>query len=452
MSKLKTIFVCQSCGYTSTNWVGQCPQCQEWNSFMEDVVSPSLNRGKQNIPGSSRMKSTTRSKTVSLSSVSIKPPKRLSTNISEFDRVLGGGFVPGQVVLLSGEPGIGKSTLLTEICRELKDNPILYICGEENIEQIKLRVSRLNYKGDNLSLLPETSIEMIDTAVRESFSDERPKNKRYSLLIIDSIQTLYSNDLGGLPGSLVQVRGCTQLLTNMAKELDIPVVLVGHVTKEGVVAGPKVLEHIVDTVLFLEGDSQHMFRILKTTKNRFGPVSEVGIFEMFSDGIKEVKNPSQVFLEQRMEKSPGSCVGVTMEGYRPILFEVQALTTKTSFGYPKRTASGFNVNRLQVLLAILEKRVGLPTGSYDVYINIAGGFKVNEYASDLAVCLAVVSALKDIPIKSKTAVFGECGLSGEIRKVVHQEKRQKEASRLGFTNVIGYDRCKSILSAIKQAF
>jgi DNA repair protein RadA/Sms len=443
MTKLKTIYVCQRCAYTASQWVGQCPQCGEWNSFVEDVTQVSQ-KTKSGLVRSSGGKNIGSIKPIKLSDISSKPPKRLSSGVSEFDRVLGGGFVPGQVVLLSGEPGIGKSTILTEICKNLKENEVLYVCGEENIDQIKLRVSRMGYNAKNLTMFAETNLEAIDEVIRNS--------KDIKLIIIDSVQTLYSEDLTGIAGSITQVRGCTQVLTNTVKSLGIPMVLVGHVTKEGVVAGPKVLEHIVDTVLYLEGDSQHLYRILRTTKNRFGPVSEVGIFEMGESGMEEVPNPSKLFLEQRLEKSPGSCVTVVMEGYRPILFEIQALTIKTSFGYPKRTASGFNVNRLQVLLATLEKRLGLNLGTYDVYLNVAGGFKVNEYAVDLAVCLAIVSSINNKPLKEKTLAFGECGLNGEVRRVAHQDKRVKEARKLGYLNIISPERVRSISSALKTAF
>jgi len=271
------------------------------------------------------------------------------------------------------------------------------------------------------------------------------------LVIIDSIQTLFSEELLGAPGSLVQVRGCSQLLTNTAKKVGIPVVLVGHVTKEGVVAGPKVLEHIVDTILYLEGDSQHLFRILRTSKNRFGAVSEVGIFEMEEGGIREVKNPSELFLKQRLSNASGSCVTVVMEGYRPLLFEIQALTVPTSFGYPRRTSSGFSNTRLQVLIAILERRAGLNLSNHDVYVNVAGGFKVTEYAVDLAVCLAIASSLKDKPIKDGVVAFGECGLNGEIRKVSHQEKRLGEAKKMGYGEVVSSDYSKNIFEAIKKS-
>ncbi|MFZ2664083.1 MAG: DNA repair protein RadA [Patescibacteria group bacterium] len=436
MSKFKTVYTCKNCGYTSHQWIGQCPSCSEWNSFIEDVVSakePKLGSGLLKSPGH----------VVKLSEVMSTPVKRTSSGIEEFDRVLGGGFVPGQVVLLAGEPGIGKSTILTEISKNLKDVNILYVCGEESVDQVKIRATRMGYTAENLLMLPETNIDLILSTMEQS--------KDVGLVIIDSVQTLSSDELLGSSGSLVQVRGCTQMLTSIAKEIGVPVVLVGHVTKEGVVAGPKVLEHIVDTVLYLEGDSQHLFRILRTNKNRFGPVSEVGIFEMEESGIKEVKNPSDMFLKQRMANSAGSCVTVVMEGYRPLLFEIQALTVKTSFGYPRRTASGFSNTRLQVLIAILERRAGLNLSNYDVYLSVAGGFKVSEYAADLAVCLAIASSVKDVPVKEGVAAFGECGLNGEIRRVVQQDKRSSEATKLGYGNVVSSDNTRSISEAVSKS-
>jgi DNA repair protein RadA/Sms len=439
MPKFKTMYVCNNCGYTTSQWVGQCSECKQWNTFVEDIAMD----GIKGASSKSKIQFDP-AKVVELSKVSTKPVQRLSSNIEEFDRVLGGGFVPGQVILLAGDPGVGKSTLLTQICMKLsKDKKILYVCGEESVDQVKVRTSRMGYKGENLFLISETNVETISQAF-ESMED-------LALVIVDSIQTSYSSEIAGMSGSISQIKGSTQLLTEVAKKTGIPVVLVGHVTKEGTVAGPKILEHIVDTVLQLEGDSQHMYRLLRTSKNRFGPVSEVGIFEMKESGMEEVANPSQMFLEQRLEKSSGSCVTVVMEGYRPLLFEVQALTTKTSFGYPRRTTSGFNNNRLLVLLAILEKRCGLNLSQYDVYVSVAGGFKISEYSADLAVCLAVASSLKDVPVKADTVVFGECGLNGEVRKVSHMEKRAKEANKLGYSNVVGPEKMRSINDAIKSA-
>lgn len=459
--------------------MGQCPNCHEWNTFVETVVARQAPTGKSFGNSMNSTSSTAPIRTASLSALSeviSHAPKRISSNIKEFDRVLGGGFVPGQVTLLAGDPGIGKSTLLTQISKSMTNSKIIYVCGEESVEQIKVRAERMDYSAKNLLVLAETDVDIISASIEneaEKYKTNNAINRAsgakaargakveknvgdakdfpLSLIIIDSIQTLYSQDLTGMAGSVGQVRGSTQKLTNVAKELSIPLILVGHVTKEGTVAGPKVLEHIVDTVLYLEGDSQNLFRILKTTKNRFGPISEVGIFEMSEEGMSEVENPSKIFLDQKLKDANGSCVSVVMEGFRPLLFEIQALTVKTNFGYPKRTASGFNVNRLQVLIAILEKRCGLNLSNYDVYLNVAGGFKISEHACDLAVCLAIASSIKEKSIPSNTAVFGECGLAGEIRQVTHQQIRIKEAKKLGYTNVISPERVRSLREALNLA-
>ncbi len=379
-------------------------------------------------------------KPLKLSEIVSQTPKRVLSGIKEFDRVLGGGFIPGQVVLLAGEPGIGKSTLLTQISQKMPKAKILYVAGEESVEQIKVRAQRMGYSATNLFMLSETNADIISETIESE--------KDLDLVIVDSVQTLYTEELTGMAGSIGQVRGCTQKITNIAKKTSVPLILVGHVTKEGTVAGPKVLEHIVDTVLYLEGDSQHMFRLLKTTKNRFGPVSEVGIFEMMEEGMREVENPSELFLSQKLKNASGSCTTVVMEGYRPVLFEIQALTVKTIFGYPRRTTSGFNTNRLLVLIAILEKRAGINLSNHDVYLNVAGGFKVSENAVDLAVCLAIASSLKDRPIGSKVVAFGECGLAGEIRRVPHMEKRVKEAKKLGYTLVVSPENTPSLKQAM----
>jgi len=405
-------------------------ECGDWNTLAEDTVIPQKKRLTSHI------------KPIPLSKIVPKPPKRLSTMISEFDRVLGGGLVPGQVVLLAGAPGIGKSTLLTQLAKEALKTQIMYVCGEENPEQIKIRADRMTYKAKNLLLLPETNVNSISMTITDT--------KDIGLVIVDSIQTLFSEDFSGIPGSLSQVRGCTQILSNAAKKANIPVILVGHVTKEGVVAGPKVLEHIVDTVLYLEGDSQHMYRVLKTTKNRFGPISEVGIFEMEERGMIEIKNPSELFLSCT-EKTPGSVVTVIMEGYRPILFEIQALTVRTSFGYPRRTASGFNTNRLQVLIAIIEKRTGIALANQDVYLSVAGGYKISEYSADLAVCLAIISSIKNKAVKKGTVAFGECGLGGEVRRVPYMENRSKEARKLGYTHIISPKKTNTLKEAVTNA-
>ncbi|OGC46459.1 DNA repair protein RadA [candidate division WWE3 bacterium RIFCSPHIGHO2_12_FULL_38_15] len=449
MVKFKSVYICQNCEYETSKWVGQCPNCGEWNTMVETAYSKSSTSRNKNASGlgrssSAKFRSATQTKLTPLSQVSLDKTKRLSSSLKEFDRVLGGGFVPGHVVLLAGDPGIGKSTLLTQISSRMKNSKVLYVCGEESAAQIRIRSERMGYSGENLYMLPENNVDEI-CQILESRDD-------IALAIIDSIQTLYSEDLTGMAGSVGQVRGSAQKLTDTAKKTGMPVILVGHVTKEGTVAGPKVLEHIVDTVLYLEGDSQHLFRVLKTTKNRFGPISEAGIFEMQEAGMREVENPSELFLSQKVEAAVGSCVTVVMEGFRPILFEIQALTLITKFGNPRRTASGFSVNRLQVLLAIIEKSLNLNLSSYDVYLNVAGGLKVNEYAADLAVCLAVISSVKNKPLPSNVAAFGECGLLGEIRGVSYQQKREKEAQKLGYAKVINPQNSKTLGQAISQVF
>ena len=437
MPKQRTLYVCQSCGYETSQWIGQCLSCHEWNTLVETVVAKASSSGV-----GKRATSTVTVNPLPLSQVSASSAKRISSGINEFDRVLGGGFVPGQVILLAGEPGVGKSTILTQIARNMEKSMVLYISGEENPEQVKIRADRMNYSAENLLMLTETNVD-IATSVMESRKD-------LGLIIVDSIQTMFSDDLMGIAGSVGQVRGSAQKLTTVAKRMSVPIIIVGHVTKEGTVAGPKVLEHIVDTVLYLEGDTQHMFRVLKTTKNRFGPVSEIGIFEMDEGGMTEVANPSKMFLSQKLEKTAGSCVTVVMEGNRPMLFEIQALTVRTSFGYPRRTTSGFNANRLLVLIAILEKTGGLNLQNHDVYLNVAGGYKVNEYACDLAVCLAIASSLKDKPVPDTVAAFGECGLSGEIRRVSHTERRTKEAKKLGYTDTVSPENVRSVKKAIDR--
>jgi DNA repair protein RadA/Sms len=387
-------------------------------------------------------------KVETLDKVKLSATQRILTGVGEFDRVLGGGFVPGQAVLLAGEPGIGKSTLITQVCKSLDTKSILYMCGEESPGQIKLRAARLGYTGANLSTLQETEVEVVEQ-VLYSNSESTPHGQtcNFDLLVIDSIQTLYTKDLMSSAGSVAQIKECAQRLVRVAKALNICVILVGHVTKEGEIAGPKVLEHVVDTVLYMEGDSQHLYRILRTTKNRFGAVSEVGMFEMVENGIKEVTNPSELFVSRDSSTLIGSCIAVAMEGFRPLLYEIQALAVKTSFGYPKRTASGFNINRLQVLLAVLEKRCAIPCFQYDIYLNIAGGFKINDSASDLAVCLAVASAILEKPLKHTTAVFGEVGLMGEVRVVPHAQKRAHEAKRLGYKPDVTYKYVSDYIKA-----
>lgn len=438
MAKSKTVYICQSCSYQTLRWIGQCPECNSWNTFVEEVVSTSKN--SQTTKSYSNMSV----KMIRLSDVKYEESKRFSSGFSEFDRVLGGGFVSGQVILMAGEPGIGKSTILTQICKNLSKDKILYVCGEENPEQIKLRAERLLVNTNNLYMVCETDVDNIIAAI-----EQNPDTK---LLIVDSMQTVTSQEFMGIAGSVGQVRGCIQKIAEVVKRLNISTIVIGHVTKEGTVAGPKVLEHLVDTVLYLEGDHNHLFRVLKTIKNRFGPVSEIGLFEMSEDGLKEVLNPSEMFLSERSKTSIGSCVSVVMEGFRPLMFEIQALTSKTMFGYPMRKASGFNVNRLQLLIAVLEKKCKIDLSQQDVFINVAGGFKVSEYGVDLAVCLAIISSVNGKNISAETCAFGEVGLLGEIRKVAQMEKRISEAKKLGFKKIITPNDYKNIYELVTEIF
>ena len=437
MAKSKTVYICQSCSYQSIRWTGQCPECNSWNTLVEEVIS-------KTPLGAAKSYSNVNVKLIRLADVKYEESKRFSSGFSEFDRVLGGGFVAGQVILMAGEPGIGKSTILTQICRNLSNDKILYVCGEENPEQIKLRAERLGVNTHNLYMITETDVDIIIAGV-----EQNPDTK---LLIIDSMQTVTSSEFMGIAGSVGQVRGCIQKVAEVVKRLNISTIVIGHVTKEGTVAGPKVLEHLVDTVLYLEGDHNHLFRVLKTIKNRFGPVSEIGLFEMAEEGLREVLNPSELFLSERSKVSVGSCVSVVMEGFRPLMFEIQVLTTKTMFGYPMRKASGFNVNRLQLLIAVLEKKCKIDLSQQDVFVNVAGGFKVSEYGVDLAVCLAIVSSVNNKTITSDLCAFGEVGLLGEIRKVSQMDKRISEAKKLGFKKVVSPNDYKNIADAVSELF
>lgn len=416
----KTAFFCQNCGYESGKWMGQCPACREWNTFAEEIVEKSA--------GAHTVRRET-AEPVRLSSIKSGEESRVSSGCGELDRVLGGGIVPGSLVLVGGDPGIGKSTLLLQVCKNMtqQGRRVLYISGEESLQQIKMRAERIGKIGEELLLLCETNLETIKSAI------QRVKPEA---VVIDSIQTMYNETVGSAPGSVSQVRESTSLLMQIAKGMEITVFIVGHVTKEGVVAGPRVLEHMVDTVLYFEGDRHASYRILRGVKNRFGSTNEIGVFEMRETGLEEVKNPSEFMLDGKPEGASGSIVACSMEGTRPILIEIQALVCRSNMAIPRRTAVGTDYNRVNLLMAVLEKRLGLHLSSYDAYVNIAGGIRMNEPAIDLAVVLALVSSYKDRPIDEKAIAFGEVGLSGEVRGVSMAQQRALEAKKLGFTTVI----------------
>ncbi len=421
MAKIITKYVCQSCGYISPRWVGKCPNCSEWNTFVEEAPSP-LKASRKPSGVASRIDP------VSLDDIEREESPRVSTRIGEFDRVLGGGIVPGSLILLGGDPGIGKSTLMMQLALQLQDSVVLYITGEESTRQIKLRAERLQpVSGKNILLLAETNLDLILDVIERGTPD---------LIIIDSIQTMYRPGLESAPGSVSQVRESTALLLRLAKTRAIPVVVIGHVTKEGVIAGPRVIEHMVDTVLQFEGEAHYSYRVLRALKNRFGSTNEIGIFEMHDSGLREVRNPSEVFLAERSFGSSGSTVVASMEGSRPILIEVQALVTSTNYGMPQRTTTGVDTRRLSLLLAVLEKRVGLGLGTHDVFVNIAGGIKIDEPAVDLGIATSITSSLRDTPVDSGSVAVGEIGLGGEIRTIGQIEKRVQEAAKLGFKRII----------------
>lgn len=417
MPSPQIIFVCANCGEEYLRWQGKCDNCGEWNTLKEFSIP--------NSQFSKSRKSYGNIQPIDLAKVTIKNFHRIMTKIGEFDRVLGGGIVPGSIILLGGDPGIGKSTILLQVATRLED--VLYVSAEESAEQIKLRFDRLGLKSKTIQLFSEIDLSSILATIEE----QKPR-----VVIIDSIQTIYSSDFPSTPGSIVQVRECALRLQQLAKTTGTSVFLVGHVTKEGSVAGPRTLEHLVDVVLYLEGEQYHNNRILRAAKNRYGATDEIGIFEMTEKGLVEVANPSKLFLEERLKNVPGTVVTATVEGTRAFLVEVQALATTTIFGYPQRRASGFDLNRLQLLVAVLQKRVGLSLANQDIFINIVGGVKIKEPAVDLAVALSVASAFKNKAINPKLCAFGEVGLSGEIRQVLQEAKRIKEAKRLGFTNFI----------------
>ncbi len=438
--KNSTIFFCQSCGYESAKWMGQCPGCREWNTFVEEkVVTGSSKSSNKNARSAIE---TGDNKPTALSEISLNEEDRITTGIQELDRVLGGGIVAGSLTLVGGDPGIGKSTLLLQVCRNLALNnrEVLYVSGEESLKQIKLRANRIGEFNEHLKLLCETNLPNIEETIRRN----KPE-----VVIIDSIQTMYHEDVTSAPGSVSQVREATSVLLQLAKGFNVSIFIVGHVTKEGTVAGPRVLEHMVDTVLYFEGDRNASYRILRGVKNRFGSTNEIGVFEMAAEGLKEVPNPSEFMLSGKPEDASGSVVVCSMEGTRPILIEIQALVCHSNFGIPRRQTTGTDFNRVNLLMAVLEKRVGLQMGNCDAYVNIAGGMKIQEPAIDLGIAMAVTSSFKNRPIDSKMIVFGEVGLSGEVRAVSMVPVRVQEAKKLGFTTCVIPYVCLESVKEIK---
>lgn len=424
MSKIKTSFFCSNCGYESAKWSGKCPSCNQWNTFLEEVVSKN-NQKEDNWKTYHSEKRSVHA--VKLDEVIINEEKRIVTSDGELNRVLGGGIVPGSIVLIAGEPGIGKSTLFLQNGVQLKNTTVLYVSGEESEQQIKMRANRLKVANENFYLLTETSTQAIFQEIKKLKPD---------LVIVDSIQTLQSNLIESSAGSVAQIRECAAELQRFAKETDTPVFLIGHITKDGTIAGPKILEHMVDTVLQFEGDRHYAYRILRTLKNRFGSTAELGIYEMTGDGMKIVSNPSEILLTQRDDQLSGTAIAATVEGMRPLLIEVQALVTQSVYGTPQRTVSGFDLRRLQLLLAVLEKRGGFQFGSKDVFLNIAGGLKIEDPSIDLAVICALLSSFEDVSLPHQICFAGEIGLNGEIRAVNKVEQRIAEAEKLGFEKII----------------
>ena len=432
-AKTKTVYVCSECGYESAKWIGRCNGCGAWNTMVEDIQVQS----RTAAPASSALK---RAAALSLSEISESDEHRFVTGISELDRVLGGGIVKGSVVLLSGDPGIGKSTILLQICSALQNGlNILYVSGEESAIQIKMRAKRIGVNSNNVAIMTETDVQ----SVCEYVMSEKP-----DLVMIDSIQTMQLSELSSSPGSIVQVRECTNMLLRTGKSLDIPIFIVGHVNKGGDIAGPKVMEHIVDTVLYFEGDRNQSYRILRAIKNRFGSTNEIGVFEMSDKGLREVENASAMMLSGRISNVSGGCITCVIEGTRPILAEVQGLVTTTGFGNPRRMTTGIDFNRLNLLLAVLEKRIGLYYSNLDVYLNIIGGIRLDEPAADLAVAMSLVSALRDIPLSDSLVAFGEVGLSGELRSVPRVQARVNEAARMGFTECILPKACLKQITSV----
>lgn len=437
MAKNKPIYVCSACGYESPKWFGKCPGCNQWNTMNEELPnSAPLGRSR------SGKFSSAVSQVMALGDITEDVEKRISTGNKEFDRVLGGGIVIGSLILLSGDPGIGKSTILLQICQHLGNKlKVLYVSGEESANQIKMRANRLGVTTDNLFVLPQTDVSVIVETIR---------NEKPDLVIVDSIQTMVYEEVASTAGSVTQVRECTNIFMHTAKGLGIPIIVVGHVNKDGAIAGPKVLEHIVDTVLYFEGEKNYSYRILRGVKNRFGSTNEIGVFEMTGEGLKEVLNPSLMMISGRPKNTAGTCVACVMEGTRPILAEVQGLVCATGFGTPRRMSTGFDYNRMSMILAVLEKRAGYFFNNMDAYINVIGGLKLDEPAADLTVAMALVSSLKDKPVGDKVLAFGEVGLAGEIRAVSHCEQRVSEAYRLGFEKcIIPFHNYKSLPKEVK---
>ena len=441
MAKKSTIFFCQNCGYESAKWLGQCPACKEWNTLVEETVVTGK-AGKSSKKTESLAARIHEAQPVKLSGIKTESEIRTATGFEELDRVLGGGIVAGSLVLVGGDPGIGKSTILLQVCKNLteKGKKVLYISGEESLQQIKLRASRIGSFGEEMLLLCETSLETIQGVI------ERVQPE---IVVIDSIQTMYQEDVSSAPGSVSQVREATSVFMQIAKRMGISIFIVGHVTKEGNVAGPRVLEHMVDTVLYFEGDRHASYRILRAVKNRFGSTNEIGVFEMRNTGLEEVINPSEFMLNGKPNGTSGSIVACSMEGTRPILVEIQALVCQSNFGIPRRTAVGTDFNRVNLLMAVLEKKVGIHLAACDAYVNIAGGMKMTEPAIDLGISLAVVSSCKDIVIPDSVIAFGEIGLSGEVRAVSMAGQRVAEAKKLGFETVILPEVCRSATEKIK---
>jgi DNA repair protein RadA/Sms len=425
MSKIKTSFFCQNCGYESVKWVGQCPSCNQWNTFVEELTQKDSSKNSDSWKDYNEDKRT--NKTISLSEIKSSEEKRLPTSDAELNRVLGGGIVPGSLVLVAGEPGIGKSTLFLQNGLWLKDVSVLYVSGEESEQQIKMRADRLKLKNDQFYLLTETSTQTIFKEI---------KKLKPQLVIVDSIQTLHTSFIDSSPGSVSQIRECAAEFQRFAKETNTPVFLIGHITKDGSIAGPKILEHMVDTVLQFEGDRHYAYRILRTLKNRFGSTAELGIYEMTDEGMRGVLNPSEILITQKEDQLSGIAIAATIEGMRPLLIEVQALVTQSVYGTPQRTVSGFDLRRLQLLLAVLEKRGGFHFGMKDVFLNIAGGIKVEDPSIDLAVLCALLSSYEDVALPQRICFAGEVGLSGEIRAVNRIDQRIAEAEKLGFEKII----------------